>query len=1016
MQDSTAKIFSGCVAFFITSILLCGSLLAQQSDFHFSHLSEKNGLSSNRVQNIIQDRQGFYWIATADGLNRFDGSSFKVFRHNRNDSSSIANNNCLTLLEGDEGDIWIATMKGVSRYLKQKGVFRNYVFHHAAVNDNLLNTIQGLAKDETGAIWAVSYGLWKIDPADNSITDFLTGADDAPAFKNVTGLYNLSYDRLNKGLWMYSDSALHFFDVGGKKLFNSRHNPLQWPVFGLKDKKPLYAVGQQYCWAYDRITRLLYRFEKRRSAGTPVPLHFTNPVSHFSLDGNGNPVFSFELVPAVVYNYTEREKETLPASVYSSKIKFPGIVSRIYTDGKRNKWLCTPDGIFVMANNTYPLQSFSLGMDQSGFPNTVHSFVKQESKVWVEVRHHLYKYDLALKKISARPVIKDKFEKILYNAGDTLLWLGRDNEILLFDCRTEKIMTTTGIKGSPYFALTDKQNNTWMGTWDNGLYQMDQKARVINHYTEKNGLASNALICGWYDGVQELWLGMNGGRGFTKLDLRTRQFEHFSITADKKSTVEFNSITAITKDSSGHLWLGTYGGGVYCFDKNKKQFQNYQRSEGLSGDYINTLVIDNAGSLWISTMNGIDIMNIPDRGFRHVYEPMQQVNNDHINNFFIDSDGGFFYSAGAKIISLQPRLYISAEEEATILVSSFKVSGRELHVLHPDTPVHLSYRENFFSIEYSSLRLNPDIPVQYRCKLEGFNKDWIYSNAKGFVNYTNVPPGNYKLLLNATNTTGKWNSIPLEISIIIEPPFWKTWWFYLLSALLTGCLILLITRNRIRQFKKRQTERLRLVVATQEKEKKIISAELHDDLGVRLSALKYFVTSLKKYLSPADVQAEQTYAKAIAIIDESVEDIRYLLINLSPKTLHEYGYLAAVEDLVNKLSQLHIINISLRQTGMEKRLDPDTESGLYRITQELINNTLKHAGASAIELAIEKMNGQIRFSYSDDGKGFVSSSPYGGYGIENIQTRVALLGGKIDWDTSAGKPVKVNIVIPYNHT
>jgi signal transduction histidine kinase/ligand-binding sensor domain-containing protein len=1016
MQDLTAKKISGRITIFTASLLLCGFVLAQQRGFHFNHLSEKEGLSSNRVQNIIQDHQGFYWIATADGLNRFDGSSFKVFRYNRNDSFSIANNNCITLLEGDEGDIWIATMKGVSRYLRKQGVFRNYVFHHAAVNDNILNAIQGLAKDEAGAIWAVSYGVWKIDPADNTVTDFLTGAEATPANTKVTSLSNLSYDPVNKGLWMYSDSALHFFDVAGKRLFNSRHNPLHWPVFGLKDKKPLYAVGLQYCWAYDRVTKLLYRFEKGKPAGSPELLHFTNPVSHFSVDGNGNPVFSFELVPAVVYNHAEKKKEILPVIFYNSGIKFSGIVSRIYTDRKRNKWLCTPDGVFVIANNTYPLQSYSLGYDPSGFPNTVHSFVKQDSTVWMEVRHHLYKYDLISEKLSARPVIKDKFEKILYNAGDTLLWLGRDHEIMLFDSRTEKIITTTNIQGSPYFALAGRQATTWVGTWDNGLYELDQKARIINHYTEKNGLAYNGLICGWYDGGSELWLGMNGGRGFAQLNLETRKFEDFSITAAGKTVVEFNSITSVSKDSSGHLWLGTYGGGIYCFNKRNKQYQNYQRSQGLSGDYINTLAFDKAGNLWISTMNGIDVMSMQERSFRHIYEPMQQVNNDHINNLFIDKGGSFFYSAANKIISFHAEQYISAAEEATILVSGFKIAGREWPVVNTGTPVRLSYRENFFSIEYSSLRLNPEIPIQYRCKLEGFNKDWIYSTARGVANFTNVPPGRYKLLLNATNTMGKWNNTPLQIIIIIEPPFWKTWWFYLLSALLTGCLILLIVRSRIRQFKKRQTERLRLVVATQEKEKKNISAELHDDLGVRLSALKYFVTSLKKYLSPGDVQAQQTYDKTIAIIDESVEDIRYLLINLSPKTLHEYGYLAAVEDLVNKLSQLHIINISLRQTGMEKRLDTDTEAGLYRITQELINNTLKHSGASAIELVIEKMNGQIRFSYRDDGNGFLSSSPYGGYGIENIQTRVALLGGKIDWDTSAGKPVKVNIVIPYNHT
>ena len=182
--------------------------------------------------------------------------------------------------------------------------------------------------------------------------------------------------------------------------------------------------------------------------------------------------------------------------------------------------------------------------------------------------------------------------------------------------------------------------------------------------------------------------------------------------------------------------------------------------------------------------------------------------------------------------------------------------------------------------------------------------------------------------------------------------------------------VVYILKNRVKQFRKRQKEQLRLVVATQEQEKKSISAELHDDLGVRLSALKYFVTALKDHLKPGNPLAEETYNKTLNVIDESVEDIRYLLVYLSPKTLNEYGYLIAVEDLVNKLRKLHVIDIDLKQNGIEKRMPAEMEAGLYRITQELINNTLKHALATSIHLNIERANGIVRLQYADNGKGF----------------------------------------------
>jgi signal transduction histidine kinase/ligand-binding sensor domain-containing protein len=1016
MQTAVIKIFFGCIVFFIAVTNKLSPVSAQSVTIHFEHLTIKNGLSSNRVHNIIQDREGFYWIATADGLNRFDGSSFKVFQHNRNDSMSLANNYCNNLFEGDDGDIWVATMQGVCRYQKKRGTFKNYLFRHTGYNDNLLNAVYGLSKDDKGNIWASSYGLWKINPVNDSITGFLYNPNDVASISDASGVFNISFDRMNKGLWMYTDLAINFFDMATEKLLHHRHNPHQWPVFQLKDKKPLFALAKDCFWFYDRKEELLYRFKTIALSSTKVHLSFSHAISNFSVDDEGNPLFSFELVPALVYKWQQQRTELLPRPGINSDINFSGVTHRVYKDRDKNKWLCTAEGLYVIKHDNNLVRSYYLGNDKSGFPNTIFSFVKQKNNLWIQIKHNLYKYDIVQQKLLPVTGLEDKPVRVLYNAGDTLLWLCKGNEIILIDYRYNRIVSKTVLEGSPYFVIPVKQKHVLVGTWDKGLYELDERSRIIGHYTDADGLTYNYLLCGRYDGGDELWLGMNGGRGFAKLNLQSKKFENFLISSEQKPSSEFNTITAIIKDTTGNLWLGTHGGGIYYFNRRQNTFQNYQRSDGLSGDYINTLALDSMGNLWISTINGIDIMDTQTKNIRHVNETMQQVNSDHVNNLAIDEDGSFFYSADNKIIAVNPRQYTTTATEAHILISGFKLLDKEMPSLIANLPIALSYNQNFFSVEFSALKVSPDIPAQYKYKLEGFNKEWVYSNNRGFANFTNVPPGKYTLMLNATNETGKWNDKPVEINFIIKPPFWKTWWFYVFSAVLISSIILFIIKNRVRQFKKRQQEQLRLIVATQEKEKKNISAELHDDLGVRLSALKYFVTSLRKYISTDDAQAQEIFEKTITTIDESVEDVRYLLINLSPKTLNEYGYLVAVEDLVNKLSRLHIINISLQQKGMEKRLHPDVEAGLYRITQELINNTLKHAGAGSIELNIENSKSEIKLRFADDGKGFDPVNSKSGYGIENIQTRVALLNGKIEWDAEINKPTKVNIVIPYNHT
>jgi signal transduction histidine kinase/ligand-binding sensor domain-containing protein len=998
--------------FFAAIVKKFNPCFAQQEKPAFEHLTRANGLSSNSVTDILQDRDGFYWIATTDGLNRFDGSSFKVFKHNKNDSTSISNSHCIKLLEDREGDIWVATIRGVCCYKKKQGVFKRYFFHHPPMNDNILNVIFSFDIDERGHIWVSSRGIWEIDPVTDNIIPHLYREGDNTGISDNSPVFNLLYDRAAKGFWLSTEKALNFYDIHSGKFFHHQHNPLQWPVFQRSNKRPLHTINKGMIWFYERKEAQLFNVETASKTYSSIKLPFPNTVSAFSTDGDSSLVFNFELLPSRVFKPGNNNIDSLRD--ITDTVSDPPVPSNcIFKDRYKNKWFCTNDGLYISPYRPNRAKVFSLGKDEKGTPRNIYSIVKYQHSLWLNVQNKLYRYDYV--KQQSLPV-PPGISLPLYNAGDSILWATDYKNIIRVRLKDQQVISKTPIDCDPYFLLADKQKHFWVGSWNNGLYEFDEKGTLLNHFSEKDGLPYKYLNCGWYDGDHEIWLGMNGGKGFARFDIQTKKFESFLITSKNKTIIESNTVGAIVKDKMGNLWLGTRDGGLYYYDRKADQFYNYQQSDGLSGDFINTLAFDRTGNLWISTMNGIDIMDVTTKNIRHVNEDMQQHNTDHVNNLAIGDDGTFFYTCKNRIAMIQPLHYTESFPEAVVVKSGFKVYDRDMPQLLDDSLIRLPYRQNFFSIEFSALKISPNIPAQYAYKLEGFNADWNYSYGRGFANYTNVPPGHYTLLLNATNETGKWNDRPLRILMIIRPPFWKTWWFYLCATALLATAFLLITRNRIRQIKKREQDQLRLVVATQEREKKNISAELHDDLGVRLSALKYFVTSLKPYLSSDNPQAGDTYNKTIATIDESVEDVRYLLINLSPKTLNEYGYLAAVEDLVNKLGRLHVIHISLQQQGMEKRLDPDTEAGLYRITQELINNTLKHANASTIHLSIDRSAGSIQLQYADDGKGF---DPYGkteGYGIDNIHTRIALLDGKIEWDRGAEKSTKVNIVIPYNHT
>lgn len=1019
MANAIAPILSRFVLLFSIFFLKDISFaFSQLKNTYFERLSVKNGLSHNYATAILQDKDGFYWIATNDGLNRFDGSAFTVFRYNKNDSFGITHNVCSYLLEGKDGDIWIATMKGINRYSKKTGVFKKYFLHHPKINDDILNRIYGFAMDKEGNIWATGYGLWKIDAVTDSITGYYFDANNSRSVSDGGETTSLYYDTLLNGLWFQTPDHVNFFDIGSAQFFHSTNNPKRWRVFDLPNKNiAMAADGKAAIWMYDELQKKLYHLDNPLSDPVSVSIFFPKSVANIKVntkEGDDLLLFNFDLMPALFYNWKTNKTDTMPAPFGDPGDKNSRLVHSVYTDREGNTWYCTRAGIAIAAKHYDAIKIFHLPNTAEGFPLATWSMANDGHEgLWLGTKNGLLRYNIENNGLqSMNSPLLNATTRALYNDGDSVLWISTSGKkLLLLHLRSNKISRTIEIPGNGIFLLADRQGHIWLGTWNQGLLEFDNKGNLLHHYTSKNGLAYDGLIGAWYDGNNELWVGMNGGNGFARFDLKNRQFSNYLITTKLDNSVGSNTVNTLLKDGQGKIWLGTYGGGLYCFDTGKNVYSNYRQADGLSGDFVNTLQLDGAGNLWISTTKGIDMLDIKSGSISRLNIAMEFDDNGYINNKLLSTEGKLFYSANNKIILIRPSQFAGKMNTRQILLSSFKVFDKEIPALANQTVIRLRYNENFFTVNYSMPKISPEIPAKYRYILRGFDKNWRTA-LNGIANYTNVPPGTYTLLLDATNETGKWLDRPREISIIVSPPFWKTWWFYTLLLLLIMGSVIGIVRTRVNRVRKNEREQLRLIVATQEKEKKNISAGLHDDLGVRLSALKYFVASLKPFLQKENPSADDTYKKTMATIDESVEDIRYLLINLSPKTLDEYGYLLAVEDLVNKLGRLHVIEVNLRQKGMEQRLQQEIESGLYRITQELINNTLKHAEANTINLSIEKINNHIHLQYSDDGKGFDLEKEKQGYGVENIYTRVALLNGKIEWGDASRAGTAVHISVP----
>jgi signal transduction histidine kinase len=291
----------------------------------------------------------------------------------------------------------------------------------------------------------------------------------------------------------------------------------------------------------------------------------------------------------------------------------------------------------------------------------------------------------------------------------------------------------------------------------------------------------------------------------------------------------------------------------------------------------------------------------------------------------------------------------------------------------------------------------------------------VSAGTRRFANYTNLSPGHYTFKIKCESRDGIPSKGITTLAVYIKPPWWLTWWACTLYALLAGIIVYSLYRNRIRDLEHKQAAQINVMVATQEEERKRISRDLHDDVGTKLSALKLFLSSLHERAFNTNNEEIKFLAESSEqYITEAMQDIRRLLLNLSPAVLEEFGYSTAVEGLVNKINETKQIHFNLVMFGMKNRLPKDYELALYRITQELINNVLKHAEAKYVSLQIGQRDKKIILMIEDDGKGFDVHAHKDGYGLQNLEARTQLMHGIMTIDSQPGKGTSVWIEIPDN--
>ena len=790
--------------------------MARSQPYYFTHYQVENGLSNNAVLCSLQDHQGFMWFGTRDGLNRFDGLSFKSFRNDPDNPYSIGSNGVLSICEDGSNQIWIGTEKGIFRY---DGKTERFSQLKAAGSNSIKNVYVA-----AGNVWYISlYTLYCYNTATGALKTFRTG-------KEVTS-YCLTKDNT---LWISTSSGTLIRYNG------NREEPTEYSLF----VKSPYAISR---W-----------IESIFDTGTGLLLIGTSNQGLKSFDTRHNTY-----------------KDILTLNTDQTDI----IVRQIIATKQDEYWIATQSGIFILhlPGGSYRHLVKEQTDPYSLSDNIVHTLCKDnEGGIWAGTYfggiNYYPKQHITFKKYFPQPgtstisgnavreICHDKYGK---------LWIGTEDAGLdKFDPVTDSFKTFStatawSVSYSNIHGLLIDDDKIWVGTYLHGLDVLDAKTgKKTRHYnTGNSALGSNfiyslfktaagAIIAATDKGLYKyladkddfilitavpkvfyrtlyedrngtLWAGTYGDGVFC-FDCSKGLFRHFSFQPDNRSGLLSNLINQIFEDSNGTIWLATEDG-LYRYDEEQQKFEGFTTHAGFPSNVTYSILEDSRKNLWISTSKGLVCFSPASRKVK-VYTKSHGLLTDQFNysSRYKDARGRMYFGSVKGLIAFNPDSIRNNTFSPPVFLTGFQVHNKELPIDEKNSPlkisitstksITLSHSQSTFSIDFAALSYTAPNMNKYAYKMDGLDNDWTHLETNRKVYFTELNPGTYTFQVKALNDdTGSYGK-PAVLTIRILPPVWRTWWAYTLYAV----TLIMLAHFIIRHFVNRAKEKNRMILEKME--------------------------------------------------------------------------------------------------------------------------------------------------------------------------------------------------------
>lgn len=805
-------------------MLLSANVIASDNPIKFRRYSLDQGLSQGTISAIVQDKDGYLWFGTQDGLNRFDGYQFKVFRHDTEQPKSLSSDYINSLLVDSTGVLWIGTSKGLNRFNPDDESFTSYHLTQEIREHISSEYIDEIIQTQPGKLWLGTLGGLFLFDIDEGSAKHYRHQPQQPGSLSNNAVYAFLHDNA-KRLWVGTENGLDIFDNQTQTFKHLRHLPADPSSLSGNNITAIAQDHQGFIWVatYDSGLNKLNPTTGKVIQNYRNDIHDFHSIAHdrvrsLLIDnqqrlwvGTRRGISLYDRQRDRFINY--RNDPSVPSSLSNDHIW------AIFEDDNDSIWFASGDGINQFVQST---QAFG----------------------------HNHKTSTPGIGISHKRV------RSLYKTKDNTLWVGVDNGLNRFDPQTglyqyfqhDPLDNSSIAKGMVMSILVDSQNRVWAGTYDGGLNLLlpnGQFRRYEANPNKTNSLSHQRVYSIMEDDTGQLWLGTL--KGLNRFDPQTEQFTHYQHHPDNPNSLSHDSIYDTLQDTKGNIWIATRNGGLNVLNPTNEKIQRFehdaQNPKSLSHDRIFALYQSEPNLLWLATSNGLNLLHINQGRFEHFgknqgllnstvyavtgddqgfiwvstnrglarFDPLTRqfksfsqihgLQSDEFNNgaFFKAHDGELFFGGINGFNRFYPDNIKANTQAPKVAISGFYLANKDpgLKYHNPRSPLEqvinrtdnlkLNYSDPVFSFEFTALHFISPQDNKFAFMLEGFDTQWTHTHAgHRRATYTNLPPGRYHFKVKAANGDGSWNQTPKQVTVTITPAPWFTLWAYALYALIIG--------------------------------------------------------------------------------------------------------------------------------------------------------------------------------------------------------------------------------------